>query len=307
MTGYDALHEGAAWLDVSARGRIRVSGEDRARLLHAMTTNHIQQLAPGDGCYAFFLSAQGRILADANILCRPDHFLLDTEPETTEKLYGHLDRFIIADDVTLEDITAQTGAIAVEGPRSGDILRVAGVPTPEVEYADESWGECLVAKVSLTGAPGWLLIGPASERDALAAQLGRAGATAASREDFRMVRIEMGRPRYVEDIGERNLAQETNQYRAIHFQKGCYLGQEIVERVRARGQLHRTLMPVRIEGESVPEAGTKLQAGGHDAGEITSAVWSPRQRAVVALAYVRTEDVRPGGELDLDGRRAVIL
>ncbi len=307
MTGYDALHDGAGWLDVSARGRIRVSGEDRARLLHAMTTNHIQQLAAGDGCYAFFLSAQGRILADANVLCRPDHFLLDTEPETMQKLYAHLDRFIIADDVALEDITAQTAALAVEGPKSGDVLRAVGAPTPEAEYGNQFWGERLVAKMSLTGVPGWLIIAPVSERDALSAQLESAGATAASAADFRTVRIEMGRPRYGEDIGERNLAQETNEYRAIHFQKGCYLGQEIVERVRARGQLHRTLMRVRIEGEIVPEAGTKLQAGGHDAAEITSATWSPRQGAVVALAYVRTEGVRPGGDLDLDGRRAVIL
>ena len=113
MTGYEALRNGAAWLDLSGRGKIMLSGEDRARLLHAMTTNHIQQLAPGTGCYAFFLTTQGRILADVNILCRPDHFLLDVEPETREKIYQHLDRYIIADDVTLEDVTASTATIAL--------------------------------------------------------------------------------------------------------------------------------------------------------------------------------------------------
>ena len=108
MTGYDALRNGSAWLDLSARGKIKMIGEDRARLLHAMTTNHIQQLVPGSGCYAFFLNDKGRILSDVNVLCRPDHLLLDLEPETREKLYQHLDRFIIADDVTLEDVTAAT-------------------------------------------------------------------------------------------------------------------------------------------------------------------------------------------------------
>src|ERR1700685_755691 len=103
--GYEALTASAALVDLSRRGKIRVTGEDRARLLHAMTTNHIQQLEPGQGCYAFFLSAQGRILADVNIFCRPDHFLLDTEPETATKLFEHIDRYIIADDVTLEDLT----------------------------------------------------------------------------------------------------------------------------------------------------------------------------------------------------------
>jgi aminomethyltransferase len=113
MQGYNELRGGAAWLDVSGRGKIRVAGEDRARLLHAMTTNHIQQLTPGTGCYAFFLTAQGRILADVNVLCRQDSFLLDTEPETLQKLVEHLDKFIIADDVTLEDLTPALATIAV--------------------------------------------------------------------------------------------------------------------------------------------------------------------------------------------------
>ena len=102
MKGYQALRESAAWIDLSGRGKIRVTGEDRARLLHAMTTNDVQNLKPGDACYAFFLNAQGRILADVNILCFEDHFLLDTEPETARKVFEHLDKFIIADDVTLE-------------------------------------------------------------------------------------------------------------------------------------------------------------------------------------------------------------
>ena len=108
MNGYKALRESAAWIDLSARGKICVNGDDRARLLHAITTNHIQQLTPGTGCYVFFLNAQGRVLADANILCREDHLLIDTEPEVRERIYAHLDHYIIADDVTLEDMTART-------------------------------------------------------------------------------------------------------------------------------------------------------------------------------------------------------
>src|SRR5580658_4731152 len=106
--GYEALSNSAALLDLSSRGRIRVTGDDRARLLHAMTTNHIQQMKPGEGVYAFFLNAQGRILADAYILCFEDHLLLDTEAETRDALFHHLDKFIIADDVTLEDVTSET-------------------------------------------------------------------------------------------------------------------------------------------------------------------------------------------------------
>src|SRR5882724_10680971 len=113
--GYSVLREHAAWLDLSGRGKIKVTGEDRARLLHAMTTNHIDRLKPGEGCYAFFLNAQGRILGDVNLLCFDDHFLLDTEPETRTKLFEHLDRYIIADDVTVEDRTDRMATIALEG------------------------------------------------------------------------------------------------------------------------------------------------------------------------------------------------
>src|SRR5690348_17749510 len=124
--GYNALRDRAAWLDLSARGKIRLTGEDRARLLHAMTTNHIHQLQPGQGTYAFFLNAQGRILGDANVFCFEDHMLLDTEPETRQKLYEHLDRYIIADDVALEDVTTVVATVAVEGPEALAMLASLG-------------------------------------------------------------------------------------------------------------------------------------------------------------------------------------
>src|SRR4026208_1066590 len=116
--GYQALRSGAAWLDLSTRGKIIARGEDRARLLHAMTTNHVQQLQPGEGCYAYFLNPQGRILADVNLFRRPEDFLLDVEPETREPLYQHLAKFIIADDVTLEDATSALATLDLEGPEA---------------------------------------------------------------------------------------------------------------------------------------------------------------------------------------------
>ena len=121
--GYKALREAAAWMDLSGRGKIRVAGEDRARLLHAMCSQDIESMKPGEGGYAFFLNAQGRILADANIFCFEDHFLLDTEPETARKVFEHLDRYIIADDVTLTDETETTATLAIEGPQAERALR----------------------------------------------------------------------------------------------------------------------------------------------------------------------------------------
>ncbi|MGI9074870.1 MAG: YgfZ/GcvT domain-containing protein [Bryobacteraceae bacterium] len=292
MTGYEALRESAAWIDLSARGKLRASGEDRARLLHAMSTNHIQDLQPGDGLYAFFLTAQGRILADANIYNRGETLFLDTESETCGKLRDHLDKYIIADDVTIEDETEQWAAIGLEGPQSLECAEKLGISRPKKKYSASDWGTGFVARTASTGPEGiriFLLPGHKGDLLRRFAELAIPNATAS---EARIVRLENGIPRYGEDITERYLPQETQAMHAVHFNKGCYLGQEIVERVRSRAQIHRLLTPVRIQNTSVPAAGTKLRADGKDVGEITSAAYSPSLGEVVALAYLRTDGAR---------------
>ena len=211
-TGYTALRDNAAWLDLSGRGKIRATGEDRARLLHAMTTNQVETLQPGDGCYAFFLSAQGRILADVNLLCFEDHFLLDTEPETRTKVYEHLDRYIIADDVALEDQTDRIATLAIEGPNAGAAMAKLGAPQPAAPYSSAAWLHGTVtygtvARMDTTGRGGYFLMIPVEEKPAITALLTNAGIPAATAEDARIVRIEYGRPRYGEEITERYLLQ----------------------------------------------------------------------------------------------------
>ena len=300
----DGLRESAAWLDLSARGKIRMTGEDRARLLHAMTTQDVQSLAPGQGCYAFFLNAQGRILGDVNIFCREDSFLLDTEPETRQKLYDHIDRYIIADDVTLEDVTGEMSTIAIEGPQSAAVLERLGAPLPEADYATRSWSGSIVARVSTTGARGYSLFMLPTKKAEIIAALNIPEATP---EEARIVRIEHGKPRYGEEITERYLVQETAQLNAVSFSKGCYLGQEIVERVRSRAQIHRVLRRLTIDSLEPPPAGTKLKSGDADSAEIASAVYSPTLGKVAALAYVRTQFAEPGTEMLLGNARAVVL
>jgi folate-binding protein YgfZ len=300
-SGYQALRERAAWLDLSARGKIRVSGEDRARLLHAMTTNHVQQLTPGDGCYAFFLNAQGRILADVNLFCFEDNFLLDTEPETRQKLYEHLDRYIIADDVTLSDQTDAITTIALEGPAAAEVLAKLGAPAPDVAFSTARWGNRTIAHVDSTGSGGFFIFTAAEDKRELIEFLESAGAVSASAAEATTVRLEHGHPRYGEEITERFLVQETGQLQAVHFSKGCYLGQEIVERVRSRAQIHRILRHLEIDSSEVPPAGTKLKLGESDAGEIVSAASSPALGKVVAMAYVRMANSEPGTELAAAG------
>jgi aminomethyltransferase len=291
--GYEALRNGAAWWDVSPRCRIVARGRDRARLLHNLTSNEVKKMTPGQGCYAFLLNPQGRIQADLTLLCHAEHFLIDTEPELREKVPQLIRKYIIADQVELEDVSEATGAVAVEGPGAAEILRRIGASAPETAYAHEAWDDATVAAVSVTGQPGFRIYSDAAWKQAIAERIAAAGAVAASEEDVRTVRIENGRPRYGEDIRETTLPQETQQMHAVSFTKGCYLGQEIVERIRAQGHVNKKL--VRLRGGGPLAAGTKLTANGAEAGEITSAA------GAAALAYVRTNFAEAGTELDAGG------
>jgi tRNA-modifying protein YgfZ len=299
QAGYRTLTHGAALLDLSARGRIRVTGEDRARLLHAMCTNHIQQMKPGDGLYAFFLNAQGRILADAYIFCFEDHFLLDTEPETPNTLFEHIDHYIIADDVALEDVTEQTFCLSVEGPRAAETASRAGIPAPHHRFSHLRWNETSAAAVSATGEQGVRIWGPLDLKDETISQLEGAGAIAASAEEAETVRIENFVPKFGPDITEHTLPQETQQMHALHFQKGCYLGQEIIERIRSRGHVNKLLMGFRAESPNVPPPGAKLLIEGKPAGEVCSAAGVDNR--VFGLAYVRVPGAQSGAMAELDG------
>ncbi|MDE3165249.1 MAG: folate-binding protein YgfZ [Acidobacteriota bacterium] len=285
--GYEALRAGAAWMDLSTRGRILARGRDRARLLHNITTNEVKKMMPGAGCYAFLLSPQGRIQADLNLFCFADRFLIDTEPELREKVHQHIRRYIIADQVELEDATASTGCLAVEGPEAPALLGRLGAPLPDADFAHAEWEGRTVARVSATGQPGARVF-CASPEDAreLAARLEAAGAPQASAAEARTVRIENGKPRYGDDIRDISLPQETQQMHGVAFNKGCYIGQEIVERIRAQGHVNRKLMRLELEGGAPPEPGAKTTFEGNEA-EITSAIVSPASGRVVALAYVR--------------------
>ncbi len=229
----------STFFDLSAHGRIRVTGEDRARLIHALSTNHIQQMKPGDTVYAFFLTAQGRILADAHIVCYQDSLLIDTEAETRELLYKHIDHYIIADDVTLEDETDRTFGFLLD--------------------------------------TGERIYGPVADKEQTKERLD------ASEGDFHAWRVEHYIPRYGEDITDKTLAQETALQSALHFQKGCYLGQEIVERIRSRAHVNRMLSGLLFEGEAPPPA-TRLEGG-------TGVITSSHGRHALAMLRVDATDL----------------
>jgi aminomethyltransferase len=290
--GYEALATGVAWIDLTERGRVKVRGRDRARLLHNVSSNEIKKLAPGSGCYAFLLSPQGRIQADLELLCLEDHFLIDTEPDLREKVMAHILRYKVADQVELEDVTGSTIALGIEGPGA--------------EAMREQVSDGTVAPFSLTGQPGFRVYGNREAAAEWIRRLEAAGAIAATAEDARRIRIENGKPRYGVDIFDTTLPQESQQMHAVSFQKGCYIGQEIVERIRARGHVNRRLVRLAIEGDAEVPAGTKVIAGEKEAGEVTTSVYSPRTHHVAAMAYVRAEYLEPGTALAVAGRAATL-
>ena len=296
---YEAFHSGAAYVDLTGRGVIRVIGEDRARLLHAMCTNHVQQMVPGDGCYAFFLTAQGRIVADAHIYCMPDYLMLDTEPGSRARLVEHLDKYIIADDVTLRDFTEATAVVALEGPQAENILTELGALPGHKPCSIVEWSHTLVTRCSYAGGQGYTLYLATEEVSGLLEKLRSAGAIPADSETFDTLRVANGRPKYGVEFTESSIPQETQQMHAVHPAKGCYLGQEIVERVRSRGHVNRLLTSVTLDA-SLP-AGAKVHAGGKEVGEIVSSTVAPGGQGAIGFAIIRAEAMQPGAVLSSEG------
>ena len=300
MLGYSELRASAAWRDLSGRGRILAHGEDNARLLHAMSSNHVNQLEEGQGCYAFFLNAVGRIQSDATILRCGVDFLIDTEAGAHEKLFAHLDQFIIADDVTLEDLAASHFEIGIEGPEAASVAAGLGVPVPSAQNGIVAFEGGYVARLNETGVDGVRLILPVAARAEWVAKL--SVVVEADLEAWEIVRHENGKPRFGVEILEKHLIQETRLMHGVHFTKGCYLGQEIVERVRARGAVHKGLAAVTVvAGGKMPAQDAELCGGGVRAGHLLSVVHSPAENCSVGFAVLGVEYLGGDKHISCDG------
>ncbi|MDR3736162.1 MAG: folate-binding protein [Acidobacteriaceae bacterium] len=277
-------------------GWLRATGPDRLRWLAGMLTNGIQQLEPNQGNYNFILNAQGRIQGDAYAFLRADDVLLQTSTDQLQPLLTLLDRFIIMDDVDLVDVSGDWHGISIAGPQSAALLATIGIPADglaPVALRHITWNGfelALIAAYSPAVPRFELWAGSVQGASALHAALLSAGALDCTPEALEAFRILSGIPLYSIDIRDRDLPQETAQTRALHFSKGCYIGQEIVERIHSRGAVHRTLTGFLIDGD-LPAAGTALELDGKPAGEITSTVAAPLVNGVrnFALGYIRRE------------------
>ena len=312
LTEHSALRESAGVLDLSFRGRICVTGGDRVRFLNGQVTNNVKDLRAGAGCYAALVTAKGKLQSDLNIYCLPDELLLDFEPGLAEIVTQRLEKFIIADDAQVVDASVYYGLLSVQGPRAETVVKglALGLDIPAQPYSiatakDATLGEIYVMNQPRLSTSGFDLFVPAAAlgavMDKLIASAKQAGGRACGWQALEMARIEAGVPRFGLDMDETNLASESLDERAISYAKGCYIGQEVIARIRTYGQVAKALRGLRLADDlkTLPVKGDKLFHDGKEAGFITSALASPALKANVALGYVRKEANQIGTELIL--------
>jgi aminomethyltransferase len=294
---------------------VQIAGSDRTRWLNGMVTNNIRDLAAEHGVYAFLLNPQGRIQADLYAYNHGDSLLVETGRGLVDKVLGIFDRYIIMDDVEVAAVTGKYAGIEIAGPKARDVLKAAGVSLPELaplQFADLKWQgtNLIVVRGDNPGVESfslWMQREQCASEPLLRQALIETGATPVNASALELLRVASGIPRYGQDIRERDLPQETEQKRALNFSKGCYVGQEIVERIRSRGAVHRKFTGFEIEGP-LPAPGVKIQAEGKDVGEITSAAILPAgdKQRTVALGYIRREFEMPGKELRAGESKVVV-
>jgi folate-binding protein YgfZ len=313
---HDFLTKSAGVFDLSFRSRICLGGKDRVRFLHGQVSNDVKKLRTGEGCYALLITAKGKIETDLNIWALENELLLDFEPGLAARVSERLERYIIADDVQIVDVREAYGMLTVQGPKAAEVIirlqlfpQVPAEPFRFFKSVEPTIGETYLMNSPRTGSTGFDAFIPAA---ALPAVLDKAisaareiGGGPCGWDALEIARIEASIPRFGADMDESNIALEAGiETKAISFSKGCYIGQEVISRVHTRGQVTKALRGLKFDSGTrelqhpdVPRKGDKLLREGKEVGYVTSATFSPRVNAVIALGYVRKECNQPGTEL----------
>ena len=308
-----ALLETAGVFDLSFRCRICLTGNDRVRFLHGQVTNDVKKLRVGEGCYSALTTAKGKIQSDLNIFALQDELLLDFEPGLTALVTQRLEKFIVADDVQIVDVTPHYGLLTVQGPKAEAVIRsltiFSEIPSQTlklVKVSDATLGEIYLMNHARLGSTGFDLFIPLAAMsdvaDKLIAAVKTIGGSACGWSTFEIARIEAGIPRFGVDMDESNIASECGiEARGISYNKGCYIGQEVLNRIHSIGHVNRELRRLRVTAgaNTLLAHGDKLFFNEKDVGHITSAVLSPKLNCIVALGYVRREANVSGTELTL--------
>jgi folate-binding protein YgfZ len=320
-----AVRQQAGLIDQSHRGKLRLTGKDRVEFLHGMVTNDVRKLAAGKGLYAVFTTDKAKMLSDARIYCLPDAFWIDLEAGVVGKIHKHLDKYTLASDVTVEQVTDAFGLVSIYGPASPEILLqfISPGPLPAEEYSTARLSiedvSIFAARNEITGETGFDLYVPMDKTPDVWNRLlksgGAHGLRAVGTDALNALRIEAGIPRYGVDMDESNFPMETGlEKNAISYTKGCYIGQETIARADAQGRMSKHLSGLVLAGEPVPDKGRVIQARSRDAGAegksvgtVTSAVKSPTLGKVIALGYIHRDFAEPGSKVQIDGVPAEVV
>jgi folate-binding protein YgfZ len=304
---YEAVRGvGAGLFDLSARGRVEVSGGEAVQFLNGMLTNDVARLEEGEWMHAAFPNPQGRLLASVRVVRRGGSFLFDTEAATYERVLKYLERYTLAGDFRVRDLTGETALLTVQGARAREITAAAlGDETLNVERGRVSAarfreGELTLLRATHTAEDGIDLFVGASDAVALWNALVEAGAIPAGFDALEVLRVEAGLPRYGVDASEANVVLEVvEESEAVSYTKGCYAGQEIIARIHWRGHVAKKLAGIVFDRDAEPHADSAVRTcdEGREVGRITSTVFSPRLRRRIALAVIRYDSLAPGTEL----------
>ena len=315
---YRAARETVALFDTNWHVILAMTGRDRVKYLHAITSNNVQALADGSGTLALLLTPQGRILAELEIYALPEKLLVLSHASQHERTVTTLKKYIIGSQVKIDDLTDQMGTLSLEGPRAATVIeelfrvKLDELAEMSVREITVDGSPCYLLRRSHFGQPGTELI---ASRDALPAiwQKLLASTRAHGGEPIGMatlnaLRLEAGIPWFPADFNDAMIPHEAAlEDTHISFTKGCYTGQEIVERVRSRGHVNRKRVSLQFSTSQPPAPGTKLRAGEAEIGFVTSAAFSPASGAAIGMGYVRREQFAPGSVVELDSATATVI
>lgn len=314
---------GAGLLDLSARGRLLVSGSEAVAFLNGLLTNDMKTLEKNRWMPAVFPNVQGRLLASVRVIRTADNqsgknaqptFVLDTEPATHDRVLQTIQKFTLAGDFHVTDLTSDTALLALDGKAAreklGAILGATAAETPSGSVSESIYHEdqIIVIRATHTAADGFDLIVKRAHAEQLWRELAAIGARPVGYDAFEIMRIEAGVPRYGQDMDDTTVVTETNLDDAVSYTKGCYLGQEIIARIKYRGHVAKKLRGLVFEGSGTIPAGAPIRsAGDKEIGHITSTTYSPYLGRRVAMGYVKYDYVATDTEVMIDRWRARIV
>ena len=302
MTEYAAVRDGGAGvIDLSLRGRLLVSGSEAVMFLNGLITNDMKTLGMNYWMPAVFPNVQGRLIAAVRIIHRDDGFLIDTEHATLEPVAKLLGRFTLAGDFQVRDLSSETAMLSVQGRKAPEVVRqaldetAASVAREGVATAELESGKVTIIRATHSGEDGFDLLVDANAADHLRESLIGAGASPLGDEVVEILRIEAGIARFGIDIDETKVVTETNLDDAVSFTKGCYIGQEIIARIKYRGHVAKKLTGVLLEQKVALESGARIiSEDNKEIGSITSTTISPRLNRTIALGYVKYDYLERG-------------